>query len=176
MSTPEIPRAYAGREKEAWLHGYNTAKREIEPVKKHEWLTTIDGEMCYHCGTKWLANGPEPKGPCGTCTHNHDTYTNADADRPDVICDSNGEVVLDLCKNCGLGEAELLDNPVCAGRRMPPQFPPVTISKPTILSAPIHMRDFVPDIRAAAKDTGFNCNHTLTNFLENLLNRVLPKP
>ena len=42
--------------------------------------------------------------------------------------------------------------------------------------APAYMRDFVPDIRAAAKDTGFNCNHTLTAFLENLLNRVLPKP
>lgn len=39
----------------------------------------------------------------------HDIYTDADASRPDVICDSNGQVVLDLCKRCGAGEAELLE-------------------------------------------------------------------
>ena len=37
----------------------------------------------------------------------HDLYTDADKDRPDVICDSNGQVVLGLCKRCGKGEAEL---------------------------------------------------------------------
>jgi hypothetical protein len=37
----------------------------------------------------------------------HDLYTDADKDRPDVICDSNGQVVLGLCKRCGRGEAEL---------------------------------------------------------------------
>lgn len=37
----------------------------------------------------------------------HDLYTDADKDRPDVICDSDGQVVLGLCKRCGKGEAEL---------------------------------------------------------------------
>lgn len=37
----------------------------------------------------------------------HDLYTDADKDRPDVICDSNGQVVLGLCKRCGKAEAEL---------------------------------------------------------------------
>lgn len=37
----------------------------------------------------------------------HDCYTDADADRPDSVCDSNGQVVLYLCKICGRAEAEL---------------------------------------------------------------------
>lgn len=37
----------------------------------------------------------------------HDLYTDADPARPDVICDSNGQVTLSLCKRCGKGEAEL---------------------------------------------------------------------
>lgn len=37
----------------------------------------------------------------------HDLYETRDQDRPDVICDSNGEVVLGLCKRCGKGEAQL---------------------------------------------------------------------
>lgn len=37
----------------------------------------------------------------------HDCYTNNDADRPDSICDRNGEVVLGLCKICNRAEAEL---------------------------------------------------------------------
>lgn len=44
----------------------------------------------------------------------HDLYTNQDKDRPDAICDANGQVVLSLCKHCGAGEAELLDRP-CPG-------------------------------------------------------------
>jgi hypothetical protein len=47
----------------------------------------------------------------------HDVFTDADADRPDVICDGNGQVVLELCKQCGLGESELLDTPECPGER-----------------------------------------------------------
>jgi len=39
--------------------------------------------------------------------HTHDLYTDSDKDRPDVICDSNGQVTLGLCKRCGRGEAEL---------------------------------------------------------------------
>jgi hypothetical protein len=41
----------------------------------------------------------------------HDFYTTADKDRPEVICDRNGEVVLNLCKRCGKGEADLIDEP-----------------------------------------------------------------
>lgn len=37
----------------------------------------------------------------------HVLYTDADKDRPEVICDSNGVVVLGLCKRCGKGEVEL---------------------------------------------------------------------
>lgn len=37
----------------------------------------------------------------------HDLYATGDADAPDAIKDRNGEVVLDLCRNCGRGEAEL---------------------------------------------------------------------
>lgn len=37
----------------------------------------------------------------------HDLYTDADPDRPDVICDSMGRVTLALCKRCGKAEAEL---------------------------------------------------------------------
>jgi hypothetical protein len=37
----------------------------------------------------------------------HELYTDADKDRPDVICDRNGQVVLSLCKRCGRAEAEL---------------------------------------------------------------------
>lgn len=45
--------------------------------------------------------------PGGTA---HALYTDADKDRPDVICDSNGQVTLDLCKRCGKGESELFDD------------------------------------------------------------------
>ena len=39
--------------------------------------------------------------------HTHDLYTDEDKDRPDVICDINGQVALGLCKRCGRGEAQL---------------------------------------------------------------------
>lgn len=48
---------------------------------------------------------------------NHTLYTDADKNRPDVICDRNGQVVLDLCKTCGKAEAELLEQPECIGPR-----------------------------------------------------------
>jgi len=37
----------------------------------------------------------------------HVLFTDADKDRPDVICDRNGQVVLGLCKICGKGESQL---------------------------------------------------------------------
>jgi hypothetical protein len=39
--------------------------------------------------------------------HDHDLYSDADADRPSVICDTNGQVALGLCKRCGKAEIEL---------------------------------------------------------------------
>lgn len=48
----------------------------------------------------------------------HDVYTNADPDRPAVICDKNGEVVLDLCKRCGKAEVEL--SGACIGAQAQP--------------------------------------------------------
>lgn len=39
----------------------------------------------------------------------HDCYTDADADRPDSICDRNGAVVLSLCKICNRAEVELTE-------------------------------------------------------------------
>jgi len=62
---------------------------------------------------------PETETPCTTCptrgvpceatqpTQAHDLYTDADKDRPAVICDRNGSVTLSLCKRCGKGEAQL---------------------------------------------------------------------
>lgn len=41
--------------------------------------------------------------------HTHDLYTDADKDRPDVICDRNGSVTLGLCKRCGRGESQLAE-------------------------------------------------------------------
>lgn len=38
----------------------------------------------------------------------HVLYTTNSPDKPDVICDSNGDVVLGLCRVCGKGESELV--------------------------------------------------------------------
>lgn len=40
----------------------------------------------------------------------HTLYTDDDSDKPEAICDSNGQVCLDLCKVCGAGEVELGEN------------------------------------------------------------------
>ena len=37
----------------------------------------------------------------------HDLYTDADKDKPDAICDGNGQVALAMCKKCGKAEIEL---------------------------------------------------------------------
>lgn len=46
----------------------------------------------------------------------HDFWEDGDENLPASICDRNGEVVLALCKRCGLGEIELDEIPVCPGR------------------------------------------------------------
>ena len=40
----------------------------------------------------------------------HTLYTDGDTDRPDIICDSNGQVVLSLCKRCGAAEVQLFEH------------------------------------------------------------------
>lgn len=37
----------------------------------------------------------------------HVLFETEDADRPACVCDSNGDVVLSLCRICGKGEADL---------------------------------------------------------------------
>ena len=37
----------------------------------------------------------------------HDLYTDADKDKPNAICDRNGQVALAMCKTCGKAEIEL---------------------------------------------------------------------
>jgi hypothetical protein len=45
----------------------------------------------------------------------HDLYEDCDRDIPAVICDSNGQVVLAMCKRCELAESDLLDVSLCPG-------------------------------------------------------------
>jgi hypothetical protein len=48
----------------------------------------------------------------------HDLYKTGDSDAPESIKDSNGEVVLALCRKCGRGESELEeDGGHCPGVR-----------------------------------------------------------
>jgi hypothetical protein len=57
-------------------------------------------------------------------TLDHVLYSDEDEDRPDVICDQNGSVVLGLCKVCGLAEVELDWYPTCPGKWAEPvEFP-----------------------------------------------------
>lgn len=51
----------------------------------------------------------------------HILYSDADEHIPDVICDSNGQVCLALCKVCGRGECEL-EEP-CTPRQPSTEFP-----------------------------------------------------
>lgn len=53
-----------------------------------------------------------PSAPLGQ----HDCYKDGDADIPEQICDSNGQVVLGQCKRCGLVEIELVEQPVCKAK------------------------------------------------------------
>lgn len=70
---------------------------------------------------------PEAPAQAGDWASRHDLYTDADKDRPDVICDSNGSVTLGLCKRCGKGEAEL-DGP-CV-----PELNPVDVRVDVVLT------------------------------------------
>lgn len=45
----------------------------------------------------------------------HILYTDNDSNRPNIICDNNGQTVLAMCKICGLAESDLQDIPKCPG-------------------------------------------------------------
>jgi hypothetical protein len=68
------------------------------------------GQGCAVCKVKEDAPSDLAPGP-----RKHALWETKDANRPLVICDSNGEVVLDLCKVCGKAEIELVDTPECPG-------------------------------------------------------------
>lgn len=48
-------------------------------------------------------------------SNEHELYSDSDPVKPDAICDSNGQVVLGLCKVCGQAEGDL--EPTCPSKR-----------------------------------------------------------
>lgn len=69
----------------------------------------------------------------------HTLYQGGDIDMPAVILDSNGDVVLDLCKVCGRGEADLVEP--CAPRESdPPAFNLASILDRCIQTDPVGSR------------------------------------
>lgn len=79
---------------------------EVREIGESDWraATKAEYEHCQrdpHMDTRIVSNG-------------HVLFTTADADRPDQICDRNGEVVLAQCRRCGKGEIEL-NEPCDAG-------------------------------------------------------------
>lgn len=68
-------------------------------------------------GFYWLSFLVPASQTDGTKLLPHDLYKTGDENIPRCIQDCNDEVVLELCKVCGLGEVELLDHPVCAGSK-----------------------------------------------------------
>lgn len=69
-----------------------------------------------------LVMGEQPLTIDATAAEEHDLYETNDPDRPDVICDRNGEVVLGLCKKCGRAEIELAEP--CTSRDLWQDRPP----------------------------------------------------
>jgi len=71
----------------------------------------------------------------------HELYKDGDADIPDGITDRNGQVVLDCCKKCGKGEAELAE----------PCPPPLEVDPAalrTVISALIGPPHFIRELQA----------------------------
>lgn len=52
----------------------------------------------------------------------HVLYTDQDKDRPDIICDRNGQIALGMCKICGKAEIEL-DEPCIPQTNPVPDIP-----------------------------------------------------
>jgi len=74
----------------------SSGSEHFSPFIEDTDITDIVLAFAAAVAAQMLAQGPA-----------HDLYTDADKDRPEVICDSNGQVVLGLCKKCGKGECEL---------------------------------------------------------------------
>ncbi len=68
--------------------------------------TNSDKFNCKYCGE---TAGCTAMNSTADATPAHDLYTDADKDRPQVICDSNGQVALSMCKRCGKGESQLTE-------------------------------------------------------------------
>lgn len=63
-------------------------------------LSTAPIDMVLHCPACGLQHIDAPE-------LDHLLFDDKDHDRPDVICDSNGQVVLGLCKRCNKAEVQL---------------------------------------------------------------------
>lgn len=79
---------------------------EIMPWDPQRWYIPTDFdddfmERYTHWQRTGLAKSADPGEPA------HDLYETGDPEAPRCILDSNGEVVLDLCKRCGRGEVDL---------------------------------------------------------------------
>lgn len=94
MSKPDLP---SFRGVPAGHYGESKTVVDTESVRT---LLQRYGDACYEAGK--ARNGPP-----------HQYYRTGDKDAPSQICDRNGEVVLSLCKHCGLAEVELEGSPVC---------------------------------------------------------------
>ena len=95
----------AGLPNQSMLNKTLTAYKALEEAlaKQEPNYKALWQQMCERCDELDAKLAKQERGGW----HTHDLYTDADKDRPDVICDSNGQVALGLCKRCGRGEAEL---------------------------------------------------------------------
>lgn len=76
-------------------------------IAKGEYMPTGDDANGLHTIAKAVNRLSSPPSAVAGESTEHDLYKTGDADAPSVIKDSNGEVVLGLCRRCGKGECEL---------------------------------------------------------------------
>jgi hypothetical protein len=99
----------------------------------------------------------------------HEFYNDNDADRPDVICDNNGQVVLAMCKVCGLAECSITSS--CPGPNNVPDGYADKVCKGEV--------DFIGQtwvfagVSAPVETIDTQCHRTL---IEEHINNVLPNP
>lgn len=79
------------------------------PIDSHRCMRLQDLEITQSLRHRMAASDAAPKANARATSMDttHALFTDSDADRADVICDRNGQVVLGLCKTCGRAEAEL---------------------------------------------------------------------
>lgn len=76
----------------------------------------------------------------------HVLWCDSDVDAPSVIKDSNGDVVLGLCKNCGRGEVELQE--------------PCSVEMKAKVYWRESTKEWVFQIEGVIGDTNMTCRHT----------------